>query len=173
MYAVGEYVENTYDVKFTVDLFDAEWGTLQSLDGVKYTVDGTEYNVTQAGEITLKLKKGTHKIKLLEPNGKEYEYTASVNPNGWEEKRSFALDLGRYVAGYSRIASNLTDTLVKADGTIEVSKTTTSWFNLTDCNTSGDFALKMRYTVGTMADVDPKMGFQIKVGDHRILTQPL
>ena len=169
VYAVGEYVENTYDVKFTVELFDAEWGTLQSLEGVKYTVDGTEYNVTQAGEITLKLKKGTHKIKLLEPNGKEYEYTAIVNPNGWEEKRSFALDLGKYEAGYSRIASNLTDTLVKGDGTIEVSKTTTSWFNLTDYNTSGEFALKMRYTVGTIADTDPKIGFQIKVGDHRIL----
>ena len=169
VYAVGEYIENTYDVKFTIDLFDAEWGTLKSLNGVKYTVDGTEYTVTEAGEITLKLKKGAYSIKITEPNGKEYEYTANVNPSGWEEKRVFALDLGKYVAGYSRIASNLTDTCVRADGTIQVSKTATSWFNLTDCNTSGNFALKMRYTVGTISDTDPKIGFQIKVGDYRIL----
>lgn len=170
VYATGEYVENEYDVKFTLELFDPEWGTIRSINEIKYTVDGKEYNVTSAGEITLKLKKGTHEIKIIEPNGKEKLYTAVISPNTWEETLSFSIDFGKYVAGYSRIlSSSASDTVINDDGTIKTNKDKTVYFNLTDCDTSGDFALKMRYTLGSMTDMDPKFGFQIRVGAYRLL----
>ena len=153
----GEYRENKYaaEVNLSLTLYDPEWGTISTLDEVKIKVGDEIYSYADAEEnkLSLSLKYGTYTVSVVDGE-RTTDFTLFVNPEGWDEKKEtvevYSVDVTMTV-GYSRIEVAKKDIEQNLDGTLGAVTTGNNAIKILDGDTSGDFAVRMRYTITNMA----------------------